>query len=233
MVQNFCLTVPKVFVDESFSVSEGFDFRRSFLHEKGISRFDVKNLLFHMTEKLRKGSLLFQKFSDIGKIMDQRRGSITPFCQKFFVSQCRKTSEGAPPLSQISNEKNEGQEGLGGGSIITFCQNFLFHSAEKIRRGALECFTNFGYRKTLCFGGLCHEFLSKSFCVTALKSFVGEPLCAVFQKNSGSQESFWIREGQYRKLPSKSFCLTVPEVLLGNPSVMCFRKNPIAKKVSG
>ena len=42
-VQNFCLTVPKNFVGEQFSVSENFDYRKSFLHEKAISRFCVEN----------------------------------------------------------------------------------------------------------------------------------------------------------------------------------------------
>ena len=51
----------------------------------------------------------------------------------------------------------------------------LFHSTEKFRRGTLYCVTNFGYRKILCFRGLCHDFLSKLFCFTAPKNSVGEP----------------------------------------------------------
>ena len=41
-IQNFCLTVPKNFVREQFSVSENFDYRKTFLHKKEISRFSVK-----------------------------------------------------------------------------------------------------------------------------------------------------------------------------------------------
>ena len=38
-------------------------------------------------------------------------------------------------------------------------ENFLSHSAENFRRGGiLQCFINFGYRKILCFRGLCHDF---------------------------------------------------------------------------
>ena len=37
----------------------------------------------------------------------------------------------------------------GGGSIKFFRRNLLSHSAEKHRKGALQCFTNFGHQKTL------------------------------------------------------------------------------------
>ena len=37
-------------------------------------------------------------------------------------------------------------------------ENYLSHSAEKIRRGNLSCFAIFGYRKILCFRGFCHDF---------------------------------------------------------------------------
>ena len=67
-------------------------------------------------------------------------------------------------------------------------ENFLSHSAEKIRRGTLKCVLNFGYRKVLCFRGLCHDFRSRTFCLTALKHFVEEPFCAVFQKVCSSEK---------------------------------------------
>ena len=35
------------------------------------------------------------------------------------------------------------------GSIKIFRQNFLSHSAENVRRGILQCFINFRYRKIL------------------------------------------------------------------------------------
>ena len=33
-------------------------------------------------------------------------------------------------------------------------------------------------------------FLSKIFCLTVPKNFVGEPFCAVFQKSSGSEKNY-------------------------------------------
>ena len=62
-----------------------------------------------------------------------------------------------------------------GGGVSRFSvKNFLSHSAEKFRRGTLQCVTDFGYRKVLCFRGLCQDFPSKVFCLTVPKNFVGE-----------------------------------------------------------
>ena len=41
--------------------------------------------------------------------------------------------------------------------------NFLSESAEKFRRGTLQSFIKFEYRKNLCFRGLCDDLLSKFF----------------------------------------------------------------------
>ena len=68
--------------------------------KRGKSRFSIENLLSHSTENFA-GELFFvsqNKISGIEKIYGQegggRRegGSITVFCQFFFVSQCRKIS---------------------------------------------------------------------------------------------------------------------------------------------
>ena len=63
-----------------------------------------------------------------------------------------------------------------------FVENFLSHSAEKLRRGTLQCFKNFWYRKIVCIwrGGEYHVVPSINFCLTVPKNFVGGPL---FQKN--------------------------------------------------
>ena len=69
-------------------------------------------------------------------------------------------------------------------------EKFLSNSAEKIRRGTLYSVINFGYRKNLCFRGLCHDFPSKVFCLTVPKHFAEEPFYAVFQKLSSSQKVY-------------------------------------------
>ena len=67
-------------------------------------------------------------------------------------------------------------------------ENFLSHSAEKIRRGILYCCSNFGYRESLDRTGRWkyQEFPSKNFCLTVPKSHVRESfIVALF---SGSEK---------------------------------------------
>ena len=73
-------------------------------------------------------------------------------------------------------------------TIFDFLSNFfLSHSAEEFRRETFQCVTLFGCRKSLDkreegVSRFSREnFLSKIFCLTVPKSFVGEPFCAVFQ----------------------------------------------------
>ena len=61
------------------------------------------------------------------------------------------------------------------GISLNSVEKFLSHSVEKFRRGTLQCVTDFGYLKILCFRELCHNFVSKFFCLTVSKNFVGEP----------------------------------------------------------
>ena len=54
------------------------------------------------------------------------------------------------------------------------------------------CFRNFPVAKNFTDkrGGEYQDFPSNFFCLTAPKNFVDEPFCAVFQKNSGSQNLY-------------------------------------------
>ena len=72
--------------------------------------------------------------------------------------------------------------GRGGRPYHDFPSVLSCHIAEKIRGGTLYCVTDFGYRKMLCLRGLCHDFLSKVFCLAVTKNFVGE--ISVVHKNS-------------------------------------------------
>ena len=72
-------------------------------------------------------------------------------------------------------------------------ENFWSHSAEKRRRVILSSFIKFGYRKSLDKRGEgkgVQQFSVERFCLTMPKFFVGEPLCAVSQKNSGSEKLY-------------------------------------------
>ena len=67
-VKIFCLTVPKKFVKEPFCVSKKW-FRKFSSIGGGGNHVFVENFLYQRTEKFCKGSLLFQKFSGVDKIL--------------------------------------------------------------------------------------------------------------------------------------------------------------------
>ena len=102
----------------------------------------------------------------------------------------------------------------------------MSHSAEKLRRGALQCVINFGYQKILCFSrGLCHDFPSKFCCLTVPKNFVGEPFFVL--QNFWYGKNLWMRKlgvskncmhnRGYHDFLSKIFCPTVPKIFVGEP----------------
>ena len=92
---------------------------------------------------------------------------------------------------------------------------FLSQKAGKFRWGTLQSFVIFGYRKTIPFRGLCHDFLSKKFSFHRAE-----------KGRRGTIQSFNIFG--YRKkiclgefchiFLSNNSCLTVPETFVGEPS---------------
>ena len=97
-LKNFCLTVPKNFVEEPFCVSENFCYRKMpGIREGRVSRFSVKYVLSYSAESFRRETLLcFRKFG-YRKILCLR-GHITIFDRKFVVSQYPKISQGNPSV---------------------------------------------------------------------------------------------------------------------------------------
>ena len=97
----------------------------------------------------------------------------------------------------------------GGKGVSRFSvENFLSHSAENFRReesfsvslisGIGKFYASEGYVT------ICH-FLSKVSCLTVPKNFVGEPLCAVFQKISGSEKIYGPEVGNIKIFRRKLF----------------------------
>ena len=85
----------------------------------------------------------------------------------------------------------------GGGVSNVSVENFLSHSTEKLRKVTLLCFTKFLVSKKIIDkrrggggggGREYHIFLSKFFCLTVPKFFVGQPFCPVFRKIYVSEE---------------------------------------------
>ena len=82
---------------------------------------------------------------------------------------------------------------------------FLFHGAEKFRRGILYCCNTFGYRKSLDKrgGGEYPDFPWKHFCLTVPKISVGESFTVAIISGI---EKVWIREkGGVSRFSAESF----------------------------
>ena len=114
-------------------------------------------------------------------------------------------------------------------------KKLLSHSAEKIRRGTPLCFRKFLVPKNVKDkrGGGYHDFLSRLFCLTVPKNFVGEPFCV--SKNFWCRKKLWIRrweeeEGSITIFCRKIFVSQCRKLSYGNLSVLCFRNFPVAKK---
>ena len=93
---------------------------------------------------------------------------LTILCRNFFCLSAEKFRRGTFLICvsekiwyriKIMDKRGGREEGVSRLSV----KNFLSHSAKKFRRGNLQCVTNFGHRKILCFRELCHDFLSKFF----------------------------------------------------------------------
>ena len=124
--ETFCRTVPKKYVEESFSVS---------------------------------------LFPGMEKIYAVERFVIFLLSKFFCLTEPKKTSYGNtsvfPNFSGIG--KFYGQECRGGGVSCFSVSIFLRHSAEKIRRGNLLLFTNFGCRKIFMHKWGMSRFFVRSF----------------------------------------------------------------------
>ena len=94
-VENFCLTVPKKFVRDPFCFKKILVWR-IFMQRRGRGGIMVlpKHFCLTVPKNFVRCLFCFTKFLVSKKIMEKRGegGSITIFCQKLFVSQCRKIS---------------------------------------------------------------------------------------------------------------------------------------------
>ena len=84
LLNNFCLTVPKTFVEETFCVSKNLRYRKFFwIRGGGVSRFFVEIVLFHSTETFHRGSYLcLRKFQ--GSRFSMKRGEKLDFLSESF-----------------------------------------------------------------------------------------------------------------------------------------------------
>ena len=110
--------------------------------------------------------------------------------------------------------KRRGEGGLSKLSV----EKFFSQIAEKFQRGIFYSVNNFGYRKNLCFRGLCYDLPSKVFCLTVTKQFVEEPFCAVFQKTSGGEKVYGkeVGRGSIETFRRKFFVSKCRKISKGN-----------------
>ena len=101
LLKNFCLSAEK-FRRGSLLCFRQILVPKNVRDKRGGGYHDIlsKFFLSHSTEKFRRGTLLcFTKILESKKFMDKEggeEGSITIFCRKIFVLQCRKKSQGNP-----------------------------------------------------------------------------------------------------------------------------------------
>ena len=166
-----------------------------FMDKKGggrVSGFPVEIFLSHSDKNFLRGTLLcFTKLPILKNVRD-KRGCDSHFSgESFFVSECRKKSEGNPSVLCFRKFLVAKFLWIRGGGVSGFpVEKFLSHFAEKFRRGTHLCFNLFGYREFFCFRGLCHGFLSKTFCLTMTKKIVGEPFFV--------SQPFWLQKKLWR-----------------------------------
>ena len=127
------------------------------LFAKVGSRFSVDNFWSHRTEKLRKGTLVFQNIFDKVKTFKDRRGvGYHVFPSKVFVSHSTEKIRWESFVFQKTGSKIS--------HISRFSvDNFLSHSTEKNLLQHFGVSENFGYRK---------NFLQRGITIFCRKLFV-------------------------------------------------------------
>ena len=100
--------------------------------------------------------LCSRNFSVAKKFMDISGGVSRFSVEHFLIHSAENFRRGEHfSVSLISGMENVWVRG--GVSKISV-ENYLSHSVDRPRKGTLWCFAKFGYRKRLCFRGLCHDF---------------------------------------------------------------------------
>ena len=158
------------------------------MHKKGISLNSVEKSLSHSADKIRRRTLLCFERILVSKIFKQRRGEVSRFCRKFFISQDRKNFAREPLcFRKCLVGKNILWIRGGGGGYHDFPSKFLSHCTEIFHWRTLWCFRKLLLSKIFMHkreaSWFCRNFLSHR---TETESFVKEPFCF--------PEVFWYRK---------------------------------------
>ena len=182
------------------------------MDKRGISQFSAEIFMSHSAENFREGIILFlRKFLVSKSFMDEKGGGVSRFSVENFWSHSAEKLLAPAYFSPNYNCFDQLLQTVKNKRIVlilvftkfisttdfcTLCKSvsrfsvekFSSHSAEKFRRGTLLYFRKFLVPKNVRDkrGGRYHDFLSKLFCLTVPKNFVGEPFCI--------SENFWYRK---------------------------------------
>ena len=145
---NFCLTVPKNFVEDLFCVSENFCYRKMLgIRDRGGGYQDFPSKTFCLTVPknfVAEPFCVSQNFCYRKNLWIRGGREYHNFLSKIFCLTVPKIFVGEPfCVSLISViEKFYASEVY----VTIFCRNFLSHSAEKFRRGTRLCCVSDSFR---------------------------------------------------------------------------------------
>ena len=205
---------------------------KKFMDKKGgVSRFSVENFLSHSAEKFHRGTLLCcvsENFWYRKSLWIRGRGGVSRFSVKNFLSRSVENfRKGILLFSRKFLVSKSFKDEKGG--ITIFRLKFFVSQCRKISQGYPLGFHYFGYRKILCFRGLCHDFLSEIFCSHSAEKFRRGTLYCV--TNAGI-EKFCASEG-YVTILCRFFRLTVPKNIVEELFCAVFQKSFGSGKVFG
>ena len=176
-----------------FRVSVNSIIKKNYASEGFATTSDFLSKIFCLTvPKTSVGGILFC-FNNSGYRKSLgRSGQYQFFPSKFLCLTVPKISIGGEPFSvslvsaieKVCVRGGEYQKFPSKVIFLTVSKNFLEEPFRvSLISGTEKVSPSEGYATTF-------DFLSKTFCRTVPKCFVGEPFCAVFQKLSGSEKNY-------------------------------------------
>ena len=178
-VDSFLSHNAEKFRGHPFNVSDNFGYRKfSCIREGGGITFLRRKHLSHSTENFRWGTVRFFRKIRVSQNFAHKRG-VSLNSVEIFLSHTADKIRRRTRLcferileSKIFKQKK--------GKLQGFVESFFYLTGpKKLRQGTTLRFTIFLVVEKFFWmrGGKCHDFPSKSFCLTVPKHFIGEQFC--------------------------------------------------------
>ena len=163
------------------------------MESRGISRPSLGTFLSHSTEKIRRGTLVFQKNSGLKKL---HRLVYHDFVENWFSHISEKFRWGTLDFSETFSYRKFLWIEVRYHDYLS--EHFCLTVPEIFRRGTLCLSEKFWYRKFWRIRAGYHFLPSKNFCLTVPQIFVKEQFCV--------SENFWYRTFSCRRGGSR-YCV--------------------------